>query len=392
MATVRYFIFLSLLATPAFGQLNKAFSLSDSLSEVSGITTDGEYVWMINDSGNEPLLFEFLGEKFMGAYPVNAPNTDWEAMTRDLEGNLYIGDIGNNNNDRERRQIYMIRRADIDHLYDTLKPIRIDIYTDRLLPPSPLHLDYDWESLIYYGGHLYTFSKNRRKPFDGTIINYQLLHLNDDSDTCTALDSAQYGQLIRESYWITDAALSNDRRHLFLLSSDVVIGYLDFPRNCFFEGYRITIPLGHFSQKESITAWNDSTLLIADEKNPLLGGGNVYLLNISEQLEEYRRKRENEVAVESKVIDSVLSFTVTPLVTSEVTVEIYSQDGKLALLENPGAAAAGEVSSYTINTSSLPVDYYVLNIRTGRIPHGYFIRKPAPSVPTDDQGSSDQER
>jgi sugar lactone lactonase YvrE len=35
----------------------------------------------------------------------NAENNDWEDITKDIHGNIYVGDFGNNDNDRQNLSI-----------------------------------------------------------------------------------------------------------------------------------------------------------------------------------------------------------------------------------------------------------------------------------------------
>ncbi|TNE28748.1 MAG: hypothetical protein EP346_08200 [Bacteroidetes bacterium] len=376
MATVRFFIFLSLLSVASAAQSHKAFELTDSLHEASGMATDGTYVWFINDSGNAPLLFEYKGETYMGAYPIAARNRDWEALTMDREGNLFLCDIGNNRNDVPLRVIYKIDKSALNHSFKTLFPDTFSVYIPVGFPVSEAHRDYDWESCVYHSGHLHTFSKNRREHFDGEIVHFQLNHIYQKKDTAVARDTTHWGTLLRESYWITDATLSNDRRHLFLLTSNAVLAFLDFPEDRFFEGYQMIFPLGDLSQKEAITAWNDSTLLIADERHPLLGGGNVYTLYVKRELEEYEAMRRAEVHLDSKVIDSTLTIRVEPIVTTKVYVTLYADNGTVVKQVSLGEAPSNELSEFVVDVNELPVGHYVLNVACGRIPHGFFLKKP----------------
>ncbi len=379
MATVRFCIFASLFFTSltSVGQATVTMTLTDSLREVSGMATDGEYLWMINDSGNEPLLFEFRGEQWVGTYPVAAKNTDWEALTMDIAGNLYVADIGDNANRRTNRTIYMIPRSQVDHTYDTLFPTPLAVRTHVSIDSIEGTTDFDWESLIWYGGSFHIFSKNRRSEFDGASIHFKASATSGNADEVAVfhpMDTTSLGGLIREMSWVTDATLSVDRRHLFLLSSDKVYAFMDFPEDRFFEGFPLTLSLGSFTQKESITAWNDTTLLIADEVSPL-GGGKVYYLNIAEELEEYTLMRREEVSIESRFMDSTLTIHIDPLVSSKVYLELFDENGRGVRTSKIGEVRAGEETDLIVDVSALKTGMYIVNIRIGRFPHGFFVAK-----------------
>lgn len=373
MAILRSFTWLSLfISTSALGQ-SVAFNLTDSLHEVSGMATNGRKVWFINDSGNGPLLFTYLGEQFIGIQWVDARNYDWESMTIDGSGDLYIGDMGDNDNNRQHREVYRISAEQIRGENDTLFPEKITFRIPADTPIAPANRHYDWESLIYYRGALHTFSKNRREPFNGEIIHFSALMYPEPDTIFRAVDTTHFGQLIREKYWITDACLSNDKRHLFLLTSDKVLGFLDFPDDSFFEGYRIEIPLNEISQKESIAAWNDTTLLVADEIHPLLGGGNVYTVHWAEYLNDYLRKRKDDVHIEESSIDSLLTIGVESDVRCKVYFELFNDGGQPVRTGELGAVQAEEEVGFDIDLSDLEPGVYILNVLTGRVPHGFFL-------------------
>ncbi|HBI01157.1 MAG TPA: hypothetical protein DDY18_05985, partial [Flavobacterium sp.] len=89
--------------------VNLIVSLPQNLSEVSGMVATDSIIWMIEDSGNKSKIY---GIKYDGMVEHtikldDIPNIDWEDLTRD-NNNLYIGDFGNNDNDRKDLAIYKI--------------------------------------------------------------------------------------------------------------------------------------------------------------------------------------------------------------------------------------------------------------------------------------------
>src|SRR5690606_33877479 len=76
--------------------------LPEVLTESSGLESNADYsFWSHNDSGNAPKLIRIdtLGQ-VLQQLEIDAINVDWEDMTKDVDGNLYIGDFGNNDNVR----------------------------------------------------------------------------------------------------------------------------------------------------------------------------------------------------------------------------------------------------------------------------------------------------
>ena len=168
--------------------------LPEALNEVSGIEQISKDLYVsINDSGDEPYLYVFnsSGEIVHRVYVSGAKNIDWEDITYD--GNyLYIGDIGNNRNQRKDLAIY---RIDIDttikmayegndsgnRLKDTVEALRYSFqYPDQKeFPPQASQMNFDSEALAYDNGNLLILSKDRSKPYKGVCKIYEGEFLED---------------------------------------------------------------------------------------------------------------------------------------------------------------------------------------------------------------------
>ena len=99
----------------------KRLTVDPKLREISGIEFDKfNRLWAINDSGDEPKLYR-LNEDGSIAKEIlvtNAKNIDWEDMTQNKFGHFFLGDFGNNKNDRKWLTIYKIENP-IDIKSDT---------------------------------------------------------------------------------------------------------------------------------------------------------------------------------------------------------------------------------------------------------------------------------
>jgi hypothetical protein len=89
----------------------RSFKLDDELKEISGLESINDSLFIgHNDGGNDPLLYVMNQEgKILKSCKIyNAKNTDWEDLTKDDKGNLYIADIGNNANKRKKVRILKV--------------------------------------------------------------------------------------------------------------------------------------------------------------------------------------------------------------------------------------------------------------------------------------------
>src|SRR5689334_17403420 len=87
-----------------------------AIPEASGIVKSRRFpgiFWVHNDSGNLPLLFAVRSDgRIVRQFRLAVPNIDWEDITIDDQGHLYLGDIGNNGGFLPVRVIYRIDEPD----------------------------------------------------------------------------------------------------------------------------------------------------------------------------------------------------------------------------------------------------------------------------------------
>jgi hypothetical protein len=86
--------------------------LPKKLKELSGmaVSTDPKTIWGIEDQGNKNAIYAFgeNGKLISETLVENTENTDWEDLIKDKENNIYIGDFGNNDNDRKNLKILKV--------------------------------------------------------------------------------------------------------------------------------------------------------------------------------------------------------------------------------------------------------------------------------------------
>jgi len=116
--------------------------------------------WGHGDSGNAPRLVAFdLTGRIVAEVNVAAVNADWEDITADDRGHLYVGDIGNYQGWFGVRQIYKFVEPDPENPpAEPIKPIAT--YQYKLDDKNR----FDAESLFWRDGSLHVISKNGRGP------------------------------------------------------------------------------------------------------------------------------------------------------------------------------------------------------------------------------------
>ena len=156
----------------------RSFKLDDELKEISGLESINDSLFIgHNDGGNQPLLYLMNQEgKILKSCKIyNAKNTDWEDLTKDDKGNLYIADIGNNANKRKKVRILKVELDSVLLLDSVNASVYSFNYPDQTeFPPSNSELHYDAESISFFKDSLWIFTKCRSIPFDGRSKVYAI--------------------------------------------------------------------------------------------------------------------------------------------------------------------------------------------------------------------------
>jgi hypothetical protein len=127
------------------------------ITESSGIiqsTKDPQVFWTHNDGGKRASLFAITrdGRSVNEFIVVNAALHDWEEISTDRKGHIYIGDIGNNDARRSQLAVY---EADEPDPKSQLGMVKVNRGWQLRFPKQP----FDCESLFIKGGYGYVFSK-----------------------------------------------------------------------------------------------------------------------------------------------------------------------------------------------------------------------------------------
>ncbi|WP_220455474.1 SdiA-regulated domain-containing protein [Tenacibaculum pelagium] len=275
-----FFSFLLIISCQNYGQLKILASLSDELKEVSGIekTNNSDLLWMLNDGGNSPTIYKVdLNGRIIKEIAIKAKNKDWEDLTSDEEGNLYIGDFGNNNNKRKDLRILKIKHQDLLTKNKVeVEKIHFSYPSQKKFPPKKKDRFFDAESMFYKNGFIYVFTKSRVKGNYGKTSLYKIPATKGNH---VAEYISEFESCSNLHCWITAAAISPNGKKVALLNHQSVLVFTDFNDDDFFSGVVKEYSFNHVSQKEGVTFKNNNTLFITDEKAHLKGG-NLYEFSI----------------------------------------------------------------------------------------------------------------
>jgi hypothetical protein len=139
-------------------EIKKEGILPICISENSGLVKawqDG-YYWTHNDGGGNPDLYmiNIEGDVFDTLEIKTATNVDWEDLAKDNKGNIYIGDFGNNFNNRTDLTIYKKKSSSLEKITFKYEDQNFNNTKDRF---------YDCEAFFWANDSLYLFTKSWKK-------------------------------------------------------------------------------------------------------------------------------------------------------------------------------------------------------------------------------------
>lgn len=274
-------VILSLISCTNHGQLKKLARLPKLLDEVSGIekVKGKDVFWMHNDGGNsnEIYLVNATG-KIIKTVEVETKNHDWEDITSDENGNLYLADFGNNENLRKNLRILKINFNDVmQNTSVKAEKIKFEYPEQTKFPPKKKQRFFDAESIFYFKENLYILTKSRVKKAYGKTSLYKIPAVK-GKHKAELLGSFENCSKMR--CWITSATISNDGKQVALLTSDKVLLFSEFEGDNFLSGTLQEIDLGFVSQKEAIDFSDDNTTLFITDERSHVKGGKLYKIDI----------------------------------------------------------------------------------------------------------------
>lgn len=246
-------------AAAAIPGLRRVGSLKGVVPESSGLApgSSNQSYYSFGDDGNSPTLYEISGTgQLVRTVEINAPNTDWESLSRDNQGNYFIGNCGNNENMRRDLAIFRVR------LDNPQKVGKINFtYPDQTeFPPKKKQRNFDCEASLWHDGKVWLFTKDRAQDRASKV--YTLPDQPGDYTAKLVTSLAIPGQ-------VTDAALRADGRRLVLLGRGELF-ILD--GNSWADILKATprqVSLEGAGQTEGAVFKDNNTLLISTEQGGL---------------------------------------------------------------------------------------------------------------------------
>ena len=228
--------------------------------------------WTLSDSGAKPVLVPVRadGSKVFtakgyaqGVALAGATNVDWEALAGDEEGNLIVGDVGNNVSRRKELAFYLCAEPAPDAASVPARKITF-AWPDQTAFPDP-ELAHDCEAMFLLRGKLYLLTKHRRD----TLTDLWRADIPATGDRATLVKLARFDI----GGMVTDACLSPDRTRLAVLTyRNVWVFDLPATGEDFFRGRAVHAALSPpvLSFQLEGCAWADaSSLLLGSEQGDL---------------------------------------------------------------------------------------------------------------------------
>ena len=270
------------IAIPFFGRSQlkvvKIKTLPKSMVETSGLVFyQNKYLITHNDGGNKSELFvlDTLGTLIKTISLKDTKNKDWEDLTQDDKGNIFIGDFGNNFNKRKKCQIYILKKGFIHK--DKAETEKISFwYEDQIdFPPNKKNLNFDCEAFFYKDGFLYLLTKCRSKPFTGISKVYRI-PAKKGKHKAKLVGQFQFCSTAWQFCSVTSADYDVKSNTLTVLTYGKLYVVSHIKNNEFWNAEIKMFNVPKIKQREAITFISPWRWYMTDEYRKGFGGGSLY--------------------------------------------------------------------------------------------------------------------
>jgi hypothetical protein len=249
------FLFINFISSCTSQNWEGKVEIDSTLDEVSAIETtkQSNYHWVIQDAGNDNILYGLdkeNGDVVKEIEITNAKNKDWEELSKDEQGNLYIGDIGSNSKKRNKFTIYKIKADSLENNKSKAETIEFKLPNKKD--------EKDFEAFFLFKKNFYVFSKEEDETFVYKIPNIIGEH--------KAVFLKKINLKAKNSK-VTSADISPDGDKIVLLNHNRIWLLEDVEIENFNYSNLTKIEFNHDTQKEGICFSDDYTILITDERH-----------------------------------------------------------------------------------------------------------------------------
>ena len=246
---------------------------TEEIKESSGLVKSRIHenvFWTHNDSGDSARLFAVDRDgnpiaplhtsSYKGISIIGALHVDWEGITSDNSGNLYIGDIGNNNKDKELFIIYKINEPSPIDETSAIVEHTIKIYYPDKEEPKKRQSDVNAEALFWANNHLFVIIKTSKSRFTD-LYSLRTDNLKDENPLALVASFNFKGT-------VTGAEASPDGKQLVVLTyNGIWLFELVGDSNNFFNGTVAWLPI-RAGQCEAI-CFDGNSILLSNEQGRL---------------------------------------------------------------------------------------------------------------------------
>ena len=238
---------------------------------VASIAHPGVF-WAHGDSGTGPLLFavDEQARTLARVQVEGADNRDWEDLSLDAQGNLYIGDIGNNDSVRSDLAIHVLREPDpkrAEQRVQVLRTIRFrypDQFDDKGVRRS--ENNFDAEALFVLGSELFIATKHHA-DLRTTLYRVPLGDTQGQVVVQKLGDFSVQGKKSQHKAEVTSGSASPDGTQVALLTYKNVLLFRVGPNHAF-EGPIAIAKAPKVDKLEALT-WDARGIVLASEKGEL---------------------------------------------------------------------------------------------------------------------------
>lgn len=360
-----FLLFISITAACQITNFSEKFDLPEEVKETSGLIFLNAKIITHNDSGDDANLYEIDSISGLITRTVsitNATNVDWEDISQD-DTHIYIGDIGNNDGNRQDLTIYKILKTDYLNNNSVTAEIISFSYEDQTdFSSQPNSSNFDAEAISIYQNQVLIFTKN----WADLMTNVYSIPITSGTHTAVKVSSFNVVGLITGSDY-------NSLDDSFMLSGydDTLTPFLILidhnrpPGNDIFSGGAqkifLIVELGQGNQVEGITHYNGGNYYISRERFTTTVNGNDVI--VTQKLFQFFNVAFQLLSLNDYSLDSQISLYPNPT-QGIITIKNQNALYNISRIEvfNAVGVKIKQASSVNLNVEEFPSGLYLFKI------------------------------